>query len=152
MPDSRSTTVVRGSTAQESQTPLSPQRSMRSQSPSTSWFASGPAAKNTDNLTSEAISIPAGAQRVKLSFWHKYNLNSGNDGGVLEFSLDNAATWFSVTNTGTAEAITTGGYNVTMSNPSNTVAVSITVNPVNDKPTADAQSVETLEDTARTRL
>ncbi len=93
-----------------------------SHSPSSSWFASGPATKNTDNLTSEAISIPAGAQRVKLSFWHKYNLSSGNDGGVLEFSLDNAATWFSVTNTGTAEAITTGGYNVTMSNPGGSAA------------------------------
>ena len=88
----------------------------QSQSPSSSWFASGPATKNTDNLVSETINIPANTSRLKLSFWHKFNLESSNDGGVLEFSINNGV-WFSVTNSGTAEAITSGEYNTTLSNP-----------------------------------
>ena len=88
----------------------------QSHTPDISWFASGPATKNTDNLLSEPINIPANASRLKLSFWHKFNLESRNDGGVLEFSINNGA-WFRVTNTGSAEAISAGGYNVTMRTP-----------------------------------
>lgn len=84
--------------------------STSSHSPSTSWFASGPASKNTDSLVSEAIPIPASTSQLQLSFWHRYNLENGNDGAVLEFSLDNGSTWFQVTTTGSAEAITLGGY------------------------------------------
>jgi hypothetical protein len=53
---------------------------------------------------------------LKLSFWHQYNLESRNDGGVLEFSINHGA-WFRVTNTGSAESISSGGYNVTMRTP-----------------------------------
>ncbi len=84
-----------------------------SQSAPTSWFASGPATKNTDNLVSEPIAIPAGATDLKLGFSHRYNLVSGTDGGVLEFSIDGGS-WFSVTTNGAAEAITSGGYNLTL--------------------------------------
>ena len=93
-----------------------------SHSPSSSWFATGPASKNTDNLISEPIAIPASASSLKLGFHHRFNLNSGTDGGVLEFSIDNGS-WFYVGNAGPGEAITTGGYNVTLSvsggNPAN---------------------------------
>jgi hypothetical protein len=88
----------------------------QSHTSATAWFASGPATRNTDNLVSETISIPANASRLKFSFWHQYNLESRNDGGVLEFSINNGA-WFRVTNTGNAESISTGGYNVTMRTP-----------------------------------
>ncbi len=84
--------------------------------PSSSWFASGPVTKNTDNLQSELFTIPANASRLRFSFWHQYNLELGNDGGVLEFSI-NGATFFQVPNTGTQEAITTGGYTQILNNP-----------------------------------
>ena len=93
----------------------------QSHTSATAWFASGPATKNTDNLVSETISIPANASRLKLSFWHQYNLESRNDGGVLEFSINNGA-WFRVTNTGSAESISSGGYNVTMRTPTGSSA------------------------------
>ncbi len=88
----------------------------QSHTSASAWFASGPATKNTDNLVSETISIPASASRLKLSFWHQYNLESRNDGGVLEFSINSEA-WFRVTNTGSAESLSSGGYNVTMRTP-----------------------------------
>lgn len=88
----------------------------QSHTPSTSWFASGPASRNTDNLASESIAIPADAIRMKLSFWHKFNLETGNDGGVLEFSI-NGGTWFRVNNTGSAEEIIVGDYNITLNDP-----------------------------------
>jgi len=88
----------------------------QSHTPSISWFASGPASRNTDNLVSEPIEIPADAIRMKLSFWHKFDLETGNDGGVLEFSI-NGGTWFRVNNTGSAEEIISGDYNLTLNNP-----------------------------------
>jgi hypothetical protein len=87
----------------------------QSHSPSSSWFASGPSTRNTDNLVSESIAIPTNASRLRFSFWHRYSLESGNDGGLLEFSVNGGA-WYQVTNTGVAEAIIIGGYPMTLSN------------------------------------
>ena len=81
----------------------------QSHSPPSSWLAPGPAARGIDTLTSETIDIPAGAASLKLSFWHRYALQEGLDGGVLEFSLDNGA-WFEVGNEGAAESIIRGDY------------------------------------------
>lgn len=97
------------------------QVSTLSHTPANSWFASGPSTKNTDNLVSETIAIPAGSSALRLSFQHRFNLSTGNDGGVLEFSLNNGA-WFSVTNTGTAESFTAGGYNRTLTVPTGSIA------------------------------
>ena len=117
-----------------------------------SWFAAGPSTKNTDNLVSESIAIPAGSSELKFSFQHRYNLSSGNDGGVLEFSID-GGTWFSLANTGTAEAISSGGYNVTLTVPSGSVS---NRNEFAGKPawsgnsgTAFSQVVVSLKDTAK---
>lgn len=94
------------------------QVSTASHTPANSWFASGPATRNTDNLVSEPIAIPHGASALRLGFQHRFNLSAGSDGGVLEFSLNNGS-WFAVTNTGTAETFTTGGYNRTLTGTSN---------------------------------
>lgn len=91
---------------------------IQSHTPTSSWFASGPAIRNTDNLVSEPIVIPLLASRLQFSFWHRYSMESGNDGGVLEFSID-GGTWFQVTNTGTAEAIIQGGYPMTLNTGGN---------------------------------
>ncbi|MFN0129401.1 MAG: S8 family serine peptidase [Verrucomicrobiales bacterium] len=91
---------------------------LQSHTPTSSWFASGPATRNTDNLVSEPIAIPMQASRLQFSFWHWYSLESGNDGGVLEFSIDGGA-WFQVTNAGTAEAIIEGGYPVVLNSGGN---------------------------------
>jgi hypothetical protein len=39
------------------------------------------------------INIPANAGRVRLTFFHIFNFEPGFDGGVLEISTDNGATW-----------------------------------------------------------
>lgn len=51
------------------------------------------------------INIPANAGRVRLTFLHIFNFEPGFDGGVIEISTDNGATWEDLG----ARAIT-GGY------------------------------------------
>jgi len=45
-----------------------------------------------------------------LTFWHKYEFETGYDGGVIEISVDDGANWVDL-----GPAITTGGYNDTIS-------------------------------------
>lgn len=93
----------------------------QSHSATHSWFAAGPPGTNINDLNSPAIAIDAAATNLNLSFWHNYNLQSGRDGGVLEFSLDGGA-WFDVTASGSGAAFTSGGYNsafTTTGNPNN---------------------------------
>jgi hypothetical protein len=52
------------------------------------------------------IPIPASAVSAQLTFWHRFNLESGFDGGVLETSIDNGTTWQDA-----GPNITSGGYN-----------------------------------------
>jgi hypothetical protein len=92
-----------------------------SHSPTKSYFAPAPASKTTCALTSPAINIPAGASNLQLKFWHRYELQSGQDGGKLEFSI-NDGSWFDIADTGSGAAFASNGYNTTMSssgNPSN---------------------------------
>jgi len=49
---------------------------------------------------------------TRLSFWHRYFMEEGYDGGVLEVSTDSGLTWRDVTAAG---AFVTGGYNDTIS-------------------------------------
>jgi hypothetical protein len=51
------------------------------------------------------INIPANAGRVRLTFMHIFNFEPGFDGGVLEISTDNGATWEDL-----GSRITAGGY------------------------------------------
>ena len=90
----------------------------QSQSPTTSYFAAGPATKSTTNLTSPTIPVPAGATNLQLKFWHSYNLQSTKDAGKLEFSIDNGA-WFDVLASGSGAAFASNGYNATISSRGN---------------------------------
>ncbi len=90
----------------------------QSRSPTRSWFAAGPASTNIDDLNSPSIAIPGSASNLTLSFWHRYDLQSGRDGGVLEFSVDGGA-WFDVTASGSGAAFGTGGYNSSFSTTGN---------------------------------
>lgn len=91
---------------------------VKSHSTTHSFFASGPATKNVDELYSPAIAIPAGSSNLRLTFWHNYSFQSGKDGGVLEFSI-NGGTWFDVTASGSGAAFATGGYTATLSTTGN---------------------------------
>ena len=51
------------------------------------------------------INIPANAGRVRLTFFHIFNFEPGFDGGVLEISTDNGATWEDL-----GSRVITGGY------------------------------------------
>ncbi len=89
-----------------------------SQSPSSSYFISGPASKTTTSLISPAIPISPHATNLQLSFWHNYSLQSSQDGGRLEFSLDGGA-WFDVTDTNSGVSFASGGYNTIISSSGN---------------------------------
>ncbi|MBI3650363.1 MAG: S8 family serine peptidase [Acidobacteria bacterium] len=64
------------------------------------------------------VHIPATAANVRLSFYHIYNFEPGFDGGVMEVSLDDGATWEDL-----GARIMSGGYDgkvtgvVTSKNP-----------------------------------
>ncbi len=51
------------------------------------------------------INIPANAGRVRLTFFHIFNFEPGFDGGVIEISTDNGATWEDL-----GSRVITGGY------------------------------------------
>lgn len=83
-------------------------------SPTRSYFAPAPSSRTTTRLTSPAISIPAGATDMQLRFWHRYDLQSGWDGGRIEISTDNGGSWFSVESSNSGVAFASNGYNETM--------------------------------------
>lgn len=84
-----------------------------SHSPSTSYFAPGPATKSTVQLVTPSIAIPANASNMQLSFWHSYNLQSARDGGKLDFSINGGA-WFEVTSASSGLSYASNGYNSTI--------------------------------------
>ncbi len=68
-----------------------------SHSPSHSWFAKDMDTTSDEYLVSQPITPTTGAE---LAFWHRYDLEAstadtgrGYDGGVVEVSVDNGATW-----------------------------------------------------------
>ena len=91
----------------------------QSHSATHSYFASGPSSKNIEDLYSPSIAIPAGADSLRLTFWHRYGFQSQRrDGGVLEFSI-NGGGWFDVTASGSGAAFVSGGYNGALNSSSN---------------------------------
>ena len=94
-----------------------------SHSPTKSYFAPAPSSKTSCALTSPAISIPSGASNLQLKFWHRYELQSGLDGGKLELSIDGGA-WFDIIDTGSGAAFASNAYNTTMSSVGNTNSLS----------------------------
>ena len=85
----------------------------QSQTPVKSYFAPAPSSKTTTNLTSPSITIPAGASNLQLVFWHSYNLQSRQDGGRLELSIDGGA-WFDALASGSGASFGANGYNNTI--------------------------------------
>jgi photosystem II stability/assembly factor-like uncharacterized protein len=76
-----------------------------------SAFAPDNAVVTTQTLTlNSAIPIPPSATGAVLTFWHRFTMESGFDGGVLEISTNGGSTWADA-----GPNITTGGYNGTIS-------------------------------------
>ena len=92
-----------------------------SHTPTTAYFAAGISTKRIDNLVSETIAVPSNASNMSLRFWHKYNLESQRDCGILELSIDNGTTWFNVNDSNSGASFVSGGYNaqVVTQTPSN---------------------------------
>ena len=80
----------------------------RAHSPSHAMFASDAPSRKDDLLFSPPIVLPP---QAVLTFWHTYDLEDGYDGGVLEISTDNGATY-----TDLGAQIVSGGYDGPISN------------------------------------
>lgn len=72
-----------------------------------SWFDASDAAVKDNSLVSPAFVVPAGGV---LTFWHRYDLESNYDGGVLEILPQGSTTW-----TDLGSAATVNGYTSTIS-------------------------------------
>jgi hypothetical protein len=81
-----------------------------SQTPANSLNADAPSYVATKYVESPPISIPAGSINLELSFWQFCDLESGYDGGTLEFSID-GGDWFDVSKTGSGASFKLNGYN-----------------------------------------
>jgi hypothetical protein len=79
-------------------------------SPTMSYFASGPAAKTTNALTSAAINVPANASNLQFKFWHSYDLEPAKDGGRLLISTNNGTAWFDADATNSGVSFAANGY------------------------------------------
>ncbi len=87
--------------------------SAQSQSAPNAFFGID-AAIATDFRVATTSAIPMGAVAPTLFFWHNYNTEDGWDGGVVEISTDNGATW-----TDLGAGMTVNGYNGSMGTGSN---------------------------------
>lgn len=84
-----------------------------SNSPAQSWFISDEdSVKDEMLLTAAPFSIP-GTGAI-LEFWHRFDTESGFDGGVLEFSTNGGVGWFDIL-VGNATRFLEGEYNDTLS-------------------------------------
>lgn len=86
-----------------------------SHSAPSSAFATAPAGKTTTHLQGPAIDVPVNASNLQLKFWHRYELQSLQDGGRIEFSV-NEGTWFSIDSAGSGLVFASNGYTGTISN------------------------------------
>jgi len=76
-------------------------------SPTHCWFCPSVARLKDDSLVMPPVDI---AQGTTLSFWHVFDLEYGLDGGVIEISVDQGATWQDL-----GSQILQGGYNTMIS-------------------------------------
>jgi hypothetical protein len=86
----------------------------RSHSAPRSYFAPAPVTKTTVRLTSPVVNIPASATDLQLRFWHRFDLQSRQDGGRFELSVDGGSTWFGVDSTNSGVSFASNGYNSTI--------------------------------------
>ncbi len=61
-------------------------------SPVHSWFCADESDTKDQVLISPTVQIPAGAP-ARLEFWHAFDFETRYDGGVLEYSTNDGATW-----------------------------------------------------------
>jgi subtilisin family serine protease len=98
-------------TATNSLGPLSPTwaagTDLGAKSPSQSWFSDATSLDiKDDRLVMPPVDLTAGSL---LTFWHRFRFEPDFDGGVLEVSTDDGATWTDVL--GAGGTFVTGGYN-----------------------------------------
>jgi hypothetical protein len=75
-----------------------------------SWFTDGSTqSRKDDRLVAPPVDL---GPTSRLTFWHRFQLEHGFDGGVLEVSRDGGTTWADVTTSG---AFIEGGYTGTIS-------------------------------------
>jgi immune inhibitor A len=87
------------------------QTDVAAQSPTHSWFSDAAVLElKDDRLLAPAEEL---GPTSRLTFWHRFNFESGFDGGVLEVSTDGGATWRDVLDAG--GTFVEGGYNDTIS-------------------------------------
>ncbi len=75
------------------------------------WFGKDVPSTTDSSLKVGPVSLPSGVNSV-FSFWHYYNLESTYDGGVLEISTDDGASWQDLGNdiqSGTYDTMMQGG-------------------------------------------
>jgi Immune inhibitor A-like, MAM domain/Fungalysin metallopeptidase (M36)/Fungalysin/Thermolysin Propeptide Motif len=77
-------------------------------SPTHSWFAPDEEASSEQYLVSPAIPITSSEE---LAFWHRYDLESSYDGGVVEVSANGGGSWSDL-----GSRMTSNAYNSTIDN------------------------------------
>ena len=88
--DNRETTTIGGITTG---TPGWTTSTVKSSSPTSSWFASESTAITSSSLTSAATALAATKNLSLLSFNHYFNTENSYDGGVVEYSTNGGSTW-----------------------------------------------------------
>jgi hypothetical protein len=108
--------------------------------------------KNNDSqlsqlFTKKAVTIPANAGQVRLSFFHIFNFEPGYDGGVAEISTDEGETWQDL-----GALILTGGYDGKVTSASNNPLGNRFAWTARGKPGVFSQVVINLSDFAGRRI
>jgi autotransporter-associated beta strand protein len=90
-----------------------------SHTPGSFYTSPVPNSKVTSSLTTPSIAIPADATVCRISFHHHYDLQSRQDGGRMQLSLDGGSTWHDVGSTQVASNFLSNAYNDTIKNTGN---------------------------------
>jgi hypothetical protein len=91
-------------------TPLWGVVSTSSQTINNSVFAGCPSVISTKYIESPSIPIPLNAVNLKFSFWQDCDMETGYDGGTLQFKIDDGD-WFDVTSNESGAGFESNGYN-----------------------------------------
>jgi len=84
-------------------------------SPPNAMFSPAADSRSDTALVSPLLAIDPESSDLRLAFMHNFSLESSQDGGVLELSIDGGA-WFDVTASGSGASFTSNGYNGKLSN------------------------------------
>jgi len=67
-----------------------------SHSPTHAWFCPDGSSIADQRLVTVTAADLTGVPSGRLQFWHRYDLESSYDGGVLEYSVNGGTTWFDI--------------------------------------------------------